>query len=143
MTKLILSLAAAAALALTLPALAQDAATKSAVAIPKDTFFLGQAKGQHLARQWLIGQKVLNKEGQSIGEVLDLIVDDERKVDGVIVRIPGLLGAADKNIGVQIKALKIETKDGKAIVSLPAATKEVLAEIKPYRRTTAPTDAKK
>lgn len=142
MTKLILGLAAAAALALTLPVLAQDAA-KPAVAIPKDTFFVGQAKGQHLARQWLIGQKVLNKEGQSIGEVLDLIVDDEHKVDGVIVRMPGQLGAAEKNIGVQIKALKIETKDGKAIVSLPAATKEVLAAVGAYKRTAAPKDAKK
>lgn len=133
MTKLILSVAAAAALALTVPALAQDAAKQPP--IPKDTFYAGQGKGQYLARQRLIGQKVVNKEAQPIGDIIDLILGETNQLDGVIVRIPGTLGAADKNIGVQYKALKIETKDGKTIISLPAGTKDVLGAVGAYKRT--------
>lgn len=136
MSKLILSLAAAMALAATaaLPGFAQDAA-KSAVQIPKDTFYAGQGKNQFLAKQRLLGQKVVNTKGQAIGDITDLIVNESNQIEGVIVHIAGTLGAKDKNIGVQLKALKIEAKDGKTTVSLPAGTPEVLGALQPYKRT--------
>lgn len=137
MTKLILSLAVAAALAATaaLPVVAQNA--KPAVQIPKDTFYSGQQKGQYLAKQKLIGQKVVNKDGQPIGDIFDLIVGENNQIDGVIVQIPGTLGAATKNIGVHLKALRFDAKDGKTVVSLPSGTREVLGEIGAYKRTEA------
>lgn len=135
MSKILLSLAAATALAATaaLPGFAQDA--KPAVQIPKDTFYAGQGKNQFLAKQRLLGQKVVNKQGQAIGDITDLIVNESNQIEGVIVHIAGTLGAKDKNIGVQLKALKIEAKDGKTTVSLPAATPDILGALQPYKRT--------
>lgn len=137
MSKTLLSLAAAAALAVTAayPVIAQDAKPKPTVQIPKDTFYAGQGKGQYLAKQRLIGKKVVNKDGQAIGDITDLIISEGNQIEGVIVHIAGTLGDKDKNIGVQMKALKIEAKDGKTVVSLPAGTKEVIGALQPYRRT--------
>lgn len=147
MNKYVLSLLAAGALALTIPAVAQQkkepekkAGTKApeqkvaAVAIPAKTFVKGQEKGQYLARTRLIGQKVLNKDGAAIGDIEDVIVSSGNTVEGVIVGVGGFLGVGEKKIGVRYSALKIETKDGKTTVSLPSATKEVLAELQPYQR---------
>jgi hypothetical protein len=134
MHKLALALLVTAALAL--PALAQkkEEPKKDApkVAIPKDTFFKGQTASQSLAGQQLIGAKVLGKDGVSIGAIDDLILRGSQ-VEGVIVGVGGFLGVGEKKIGVQMRALKIATTDGKTTVSLPGATKEMLAAVPAYQ----------
>ena len=61
-----------------LPALAQkkEEPKKEAakVAIPTNTFFKGQTASQYLAKERLLGAKVVNKDGQTVGTVDDLIV---------------------------------------------------------------------
>ena len=51
--------------------------------------------------------------------------------------VGGFLGAGEKKIGVRYQALQFSTKDGKRVVSLPQATKEVLAALEPYKRAEA------
>src|SRR5450631_1103098 len=71
MHKLALALLLSAALAA--PALAQskEEPKKEAakVAIPTNTFFKGQTASQYLAGEQLIGVKVTNKDGQTIGTI--------------------------------------------------------------------------
>ena len=81
MHKFALALLSRAALAV--PALAQkkdepktEAAKK--VAIPTNTFFKGQTASQYLAKERLIGAKVVNKDGQTVGTIDDLIVEPRR-----------------------------------------------------------------
>jgi hypothetical protein len=50
----------------------------------------------------------------------------------------GFLGVGEKKIAIRFGALKITTTDGKTTVSLPAATKEMLAAVEPFQRTGAP-----
>jgi sporulation protein YlmC with PRC-barrel domain len=146
MNKIALSLAAAVAVAATLPAFAQapkaptpaqPAATAAAAKIPTGVFYRGQGPTQYLAKTRLIGAKVLNKDGIVIGDIEDLIIGTDNKIDGVIMGVGGFLGAGEKKIGVRYEALKIERKDGKQTVSLPQATKEVLAALEPYMNTEA------
>jgi len=138
MNKTILGLAAAAAVALTLPALAQQKAPEASapekkVAIPSWSV-KAQAPGQYLGKDRLIGAKVVNKDGQIIGDIEDVIVNSGNEIDGVIMGVGGFLGAGEKKVGVRYSGLKFETKDGKTTVSLPGATKEVLAALEPYKR---------
>lgn len=142
MHKLILSLAAAAALAVTIPAVAQQKADPKAakaaetkVAVPANTFIKSQEAKQYLARTRLIGQNVVNKDGQTIGDIEDLIVNSGNEIVGVIMGVGGFLGVGEKKIGVRYSALKFTTADGKTTISLPTATKEVLAAVEPYQRT--------
>jgi ribosomal 30S subunit maturation factor RimM len=110
---------------------------KVAVAIPKGVFVKGQAPGQFLAKDRLIGAKVHNKDGAIIGDIEDLIVAGNNQIVGVIMGTGGFLGAGEKKVGVQLGALQFTQKDGKQYVSLPFATKEVLAALEPYKRAEA------
>ena len=138
MNKMIMSLAAAAALALTVPALAQKApdaaaAVKAKVEIPKNTFYKGIGPTQYLAKAKLIGQLVYTKDGQKIGDIEDIILGTkDNAIDGVIIGVGGFLNVGDKKIAVRYGALKFDTKDGKTTITLPAATKEIVGALEPY-----------
>jgi sporulation protein YlmC with PRC-barrel domain len=136
MHKLALALLASAALAL--PALAQkkEEPKKEAakVAIPTNTFFKGLTASQYLASDRLVGAKVTNKDGQTVGTIDDLIVSAGGQIEGVVMGVGGFLGVGEKKVGVRMGALKISTADGKTTVSLPGATKEMLAAVPAYQR---------
>ncbi len=136
MKKLTLGLVAAGAMLLSIPAIAQQKAPDAAAAvkIPPNTFVRGQLQGQYLAKDRLIGAKVQNKDGAIIGDIEDLIVNPNNQVVGVIMGTGGFLGAGEKKIGVQLGALQFATKDGKTVISLPTATKEVLGALEPFKR---------
>ena len=136
MHKLGLALLLSAALAV--PALAQKKEEPkkevAKVAIPTNTFFKGQTASQYLAREQLIGAKVLNKDGQAIGTIDDLIIGSGDKIEGVVMGVGGVLGVGGKTIGVRLGALKVSTADGKVTVTFPGATKEMLGAVEAYQR---------
>ena len=139
MHKLALAFLAAAALAV--PALAQKkeepkADTAKKVEIPKNTFFKGQTAGQYLAKERLLGAKVLGTDGQPVGTIDDLIVSQGGQVEGVVMGVGGVLGVGQKQVGVRMGALKFATTDGKLTITLPGATKEVLGALAAYQRAT-------
>jgi hypothetical protein len=134
MNKTVVSFAVALALAAALPAVAQQGAPAPAAAIPKGVFFKGQTQGQVLARDRLLGLSVHNASGQIIGDVEDLIIGPSNEIQGVVMGTGGFFGAGEKRVGVRLSALQTSTKDGKTILTLPAATKEVLSALEPYKR---------
>jgi hypothetical protein len=136
MTKrFVVSLAAAATLALTGPALAQQKdAPEAKTAIPSGVFYKGQQANQYLARDLLLGAKVRNEKGQIIGDIEDLILNDKNEVEGVVMGTGGFLGAAEKRVGVRLSALQIADKDGRTVVTLPQTTEDVLKALEPYKR---------
>ncbi len=134
MNKTVVSFAVAIALAAALPAVAQQTAPAPAAAIPKGVFFKGQTQGQVLARDRLLGLSVHNASGQIIGDVEDLIIGPSNEIQGVVMGTGGFFGAGEKKVGVRISALQVSSKDGRTVLTLPAATKEVLAALEPYKR---------
>jgi hypothetical protein len=123
--------------ALAVPALAQkkeEPKKEAKVAIPTNTFFKAQTSGQYMAREQLIGAKVLNKDGQAIGTIDDLIIGSGDKIEGVVMAVGGVLGVGGKSLGVRLGALKVSTSDGKVTVTFPAATKEMLGAVEAYQR---------
>jgi sporulation protein YlmC with PRC-barrel domain len=139
MKKLILSLAAAAAFAAIVPAFAQqkapDATAPAAksVTIPTGVFRKGQPVNQYSAKERLLGAIVVNKAGEKIGDIEDLILlAGKNEIDTVIVGVGGVLGIGEKKIGVAYKALEIASKDGKRTITLDT-NKEILAAVQPYK----------
>lgn len=137
MNKLALGLAAA-VITMAGAAVAQDGAAKAPVVVPSGVFYKGQQANQILARDYLVGAKVRNDSGQIIGDIEDLILNDHNQVEGVIMGTGGFLGAAEKKVGVRLSALKITESGGKTTVTLPAATKDVLKALEPYKRAKPP-----
>ena len=133
-----LALALVATLALALPAQAQKKEEPkketAKVAIPTNTFFKGQTSGQYLAKERLIGAKVLNKEGQTVGTIDDLIISQGGQIEGVVLGVGGLLGVGAKQVGVRLGALKITTSGGTITITLPGATKEMLGAVPTYQK---------
>lgn len=129
MRKTLSSLALIGALATAMPVLADDKA-----AIPANTFYKGQQADQYLAKDLLLTAKVHAADGKIIGDIEDLILNTENRVEGVIMGVGGFLSVGEKRVGVRLAALKISEKDGKPFVELPGATKEVLKALEPYQR---------
>lgn len=107
-------------------------------AIPEGIFLKSQQADQYLARDLLLGAKVHDADGKIIGDVEDLVLNDHNQVVGVIMGVGGVLGLGEKRIGVRYSALQFAETDGKQVVSLPQATKEVLTALEPYVRSRPP-----
>lgn len=59
-----------------------------------------------LSAESLIGADVMNASGDEIGEVQDLVIDSDNKVDKAIVEVGGFLGVGSKFVAVEIAQLK-------------------------------------
>jgi hypothetical protein len=134
MRRIVLSIGAVALLAAMVPALAQEKAAPSQVPIPKGVFVKGQVAGQYLARDRLIGASVHNATGHIVGDIEDLIVGANNEIQGVIMGTGGYFGAGEKKVGVRLSALQFSQKEGRTVVTLPAASKEVLSALEPFKR---------
>lgn len=111
------SLAAAAALALTLPALAQQ----KTIEVPTGVFYAGLGPTQYSMKSRFIGQPVVDKAGTKLGTVDDIIVGTkDNAIDGFIMDVGG------KKLGFRMSAAKVEVKDGKATISLPQVTPDMI-----------------
>ena len=103
--------------------------------IPAGVFINQQSSDQYLARDNLLGAKVLGPDGKIIGDIEDLIINEYNLVTGVVVGTGGFMGIAEKKIGVTVSSLKFEEAAGKTTISLPEATPEVLAAVEAYKPT--------
>lgn len=99
------------------------------------SFLPAQTTNQYLAKDHLIGAKVSGQDGKIIGDVEDLIINDQNQVVGVVLGTGGFLGVAEKKVAVDLSALKFEEKDGKTAVSLPGATQAVIDTAPTFQRT--------
>lgn len=138
MKKFSLLVIAGAALAAIVPAAAQDAkpaanAETKKVEIPAE-YWKRQKPGQYLIKDRLLGQAVRNKEGKVIGDIEDVIIGDDHQIVGVVMGVGGFLGVGEKKVAVRYRALKVASVDGKIVITLPSATKEVLTALLPYER---------
>lgn len=107
-------------------------------AFADDTFLAEQQPTEYLAKDRLLGANVHGKDGKIIGDIEDLVVDKDNKIIGVIIGVGGLLGVGEKKVAVSLPSLGIEAADGKVTVSMPSATKEVLAAAPAYKRANPP-----
>lgn len=118
----------------TLVASAVMSLSVAAQEIPQGVFFSKQQPNQYLARDLVLGAKVLGPDGKIIGDIEDLIMNDDNQIVGVVMGVGGFLGVGEKRVGVRFRALTFKTDGNKVIVSLPEATQEVLKALSPYER---------
>jgi len=107
-----------------------------AQAIPEGVFFQTQQANEFLARDLILGAKVYGPDNKIIGDVEDLILNDDNRIVGVIMGVGGFLGVGEKRIAVRYRALAFATDGGKVKVSLPEATQAVLKAVPAYERST-------
>lgn len=74
----------------------------------------------------LIGTNVLNSANEAIGDINDLIVAKDGKVDRVIVGVGGFLGIGEKNVALPFNELTFARDNNNASVVMSKVTKETL-----------------
>lgn len=74
----------------------------------------------------LIGASVLNARGESIGNINDLIVDREGKIDKVIVGVGGFLGMGERSVALDMGDLSLGSNQNGATVVSTSMTKDQL-----------------
>ena len=139
-------LAAAAALAILGPALAQDNPTPSRIAMPATGAYPVRQDSTQLLGSNLIGAKVVSITNETIGQVANLVVNEDGAVEAAVISIGGLFGVGRKDVAVTYKSLDIaRNKAGDAIDHITvAATRDDLrqaAEFKPLSRQMAEQEA--
>jgi sporulation protein YlmC with PRC-barrel domain len=86
------SFAIAALLLMLAPPVLAESATSSS-----ETMKPGQVRASKL-----IGKSVWSPDGRDIGDVADLILDKEGRIERVVVSVGGFLGVGDKQVAVPI-----------------------------------------
>jgi sporulation protein YlmC with PRC-barrel domain len=79
--------------------------------------FKGEISGGFKADD-LIGANVVDKDGNSVGEVSDLVVGSDQKVQHVIVDVGGFLGLGEKPVAIQLDQLKKSDETSAFMVSM-------------------------
>lgn len=69
-------------------------------------FIVAQTPG-HLLANDLIGADVVSADGESVGNVADVILDQDGRLAGITVSVGGFLGIGDREIGIPITAMGI------------------------------------
>ena len=74
----------------------------------------------------LMGADVYNLNNEEIGEVSDLIINDGKKIQGVVVSVGGFLGIGDSHIAVDPQSITLQEYDGGTVRVVLNTTKEDL-----------------
>ena len=102
-------------------------------ATPGDGLITAQPDS-HVRAGEIIGMSVVSAEGDEVGEVNDLIFDDQNKLTGMVVGVGGFLGIGEKWIGIDwTKAeLRADPESGKEriFVGLTKADLEAAPDFK-------------
>ena len=121
------------------PALAQDVGTPTPTTLRATG---GAYPARQDTRQWLgsnlIGARVVSASNETIGRIANLVIDDEGKIESVVIAVGGLLGVGAKEVAVTYRSLAItRTKAGDAIdhVTL-AATKNDMRQAAEFKTLT-------
>jgi PRC-barrel domain len=89
-------------------------------------------QAEHQVRaQSLLGVDVSNGQ-DTIGEVSDLVVTDEGRVEAIVVGVGGFLGIGQKSVALAWDSIKLTEQDGDRVI-LVSATREQLEGMPTYK----------
>ena len=117
------------------PALAQSpGASKSEQGLPPSSVQLTEKPKLSLKTQdpneWLgsdlMGASVIGAEGESIGEIEDVLIKADGTVSAVVVGVGGFLGIGEKAVAVPFSGLNLAREDDGDLVVTVNATKDEL-----------------
>jgi sporulation protein YlmC with PRC-barrel domain len=147
MTKLLIGLSTAALLAAT-PAFAQTThsptkqestqnkaatgvnATRTNPAASKPKMV--EAKGRFRVSK-LVGASVINTKNESIGDINDLVIGSDGRVDQVIVGVGGFLGLGERNVALKFRELDMKMNTNGSLVVATDLSKTQLEELPAWK----------
>ena len=81
----------------------------------------------------LLNTSVYGTDNSAIGEIADIIITSDGKIEGIVVSVGGFLGIGEKNVALRLDRVKVMPEaDGKARITV-IATKEELREAPEFK----------
>ena len=89
-----------------------DVAEEAEETPPADMEFLEEQKqAQFLAADEVIGEQVVNSGDEEVGEIADLVMDQDQKLVGVVLSVGGFLGIGEKWVAVPVDKIQFPTDE--------------------------------
>jgi len=90
------------------------------------TDFIAKQSAGEQSSSGLIGTKIQNSAGETVGDVNYLVLDSNGAVTTVVIGVGGFLGVGEKNVGVPYKAVtRQDDKNGNPVFILNATKDEL------------------
>jgi sporulation protein YlmC with PRC-barrel domain len=106
---------------------------KSAEAAPSGAPFLGKQESSDWLVGSLIGRSVVNADNESIGEVNDLVTDQNGKIIAVVIGAGGFLGIGEKDVAIRFEDIKLARDENNDVKVIADLSKETLASAPDYQ----------
>jgi hypothetical protein len=104
----------------------EEVAAEEEPAPPADMEFIeAQDETQFLANDEVIGKDVVNIMNEEVGEIADLVMDQDQRLVGVVLSVGGFLGLGEKWVAVPVDSIQFPSDDQPARL-LVAVSKEQL-----------------
>jgi sporulation protein YlmC with PRC-barrel domain len=78
-------------------------------------------------------QNVYDPSDNKIGEIMDVLVDRDGKINALIIGVGGFLGAGEKDVAVPFNAVQVTNKNNNKAYLVMNATKESLKNAKGFK----------
>jgi sporulation protein YlmC with PRC-barrel domain len=93
--------------------------------------FVAQAPSDMVASK-LIGLTIQNAANETIGEIADVVLDEDSKVKSWVVGVGGFLGIGTKYVAIDPSAMKLARADGKTLKATINTDKDQLRAAPEY-----------
>jgi sporulation protein YlmC with PRC-barrel domain len=103
-------------------------------AMAKHPRFLSKQEPDDWLASNLIGQPVMNANGEAIGDVNDLATDKDGKVIAVIIGAGGFLGIGEKNVAVSYEDLQLDRDENNKVKVVADLSNSMLSTAPNYER---------
>ena len=106
---------------------------KSAEAAPSGTPFIAKQESSDWLIGNLIGKSVVNADNESIGNVNDLVTDQNGKLIAIVVGAGGFLGIGEKNVAIRFEDIKLARDENNDVKVIADISKEIIASAPDYQ----------
>jgi hypothetical protein len=94
---------------------------------PSAVQFIERQKPAEVLATDFLGTPVLTKDDQKIGDIANLVFDENGHVELAVIGMGGFLGVGQKIVAVPFDSLKLETRNGKPAMIVDASQDQLKA----------------
>jgi hypothetical protein len=95
--------------------------------------FLNEQKPGDILASTLIGQPAVNAKNETIGDINDLVTDQNGKVIAALIGVGGFLGLGEKDVAVRFEDLKLTRDDDNNVKVMLDLNKDTLTSAPDYK----------
>jgi sporulation protein YlmC with PRC-barrel domain len=104
-----------------------------AAALPEDSFISFSA--DQVRASTLMGQEVLGPDQESIGEISDLVLQEDGETRAALIDVGGFLGVGEKEVAIPFDQIEV-SEDGDEAILTVALTREELEQLPAFEQAT-------